>query len=102
VRFGRGACPDGFLPVFSVDTDEEARKLIVATCSRDADGNYYSHDLAAEQSLERLNYLGEKMERVYRMLKKPAAQPDAKGGRPQTPTVKRAPRERLDRSSRGA
>lgn len=61
MRFGRGACPSGFLPVFSVDDEEEARAVIVATCSRGDDGNYYSHDLAREQSVEALERLGEKM-----------------------------------------
>jgi len=69
VRYGRGAAPRGFLPVFSTDTEEEALSVIVATCSRGPDGNYYSHDLAREQSLDRLRYLSEKMARVYPTIK---------------------------------
>lgn len=65
MRYGRGAKPRGFLPVFSTDTEEEARSVIVATCSRGLDGKYYSHDLAREQSIEVLFALSEKMARAY-------------------------------------
>lgn len=65
MRYGRGAVPQGFLPVFSTDTEEEARAVIVATCSRNRDGTYYSHDLAREQSIDQLFHLSAKMERVY-------------------------------------
>jgi hypothetical protein len=54
--------------VFSTDTEEQARSVIVGTCSLGIDGQYYSHDLAAEQTLENLTRLGDKMERVYDLI----------------------------------
>jgi hypothetical protein len=59
--------PDGFLPVYSCDTKEEADALVVATCSRGADGHYYSNELAREQSLEMLEQFSQKLERVDTM-----------------------------------
>lgn len=81
MRFGRGACPDGYLPVFSVDTEEQAHQVIVGTCSRGLDGEYYSHDLAREQTLENLIKLGDKMERVYDLIVESArrARPQERG-----------------------
>ena len=75
MRYGRGAMPDGFLPVFSTDTEEEALDVVVATCSLGLDGNYYSPELAREQTLENLQMLGDKMEHVYQMIRpKPDSQ----------------------------
>jgi hypothetical protein len=68
VRVGT-TCPKGFLPVFSCDTKKEAHDLIVATCSRDLDGNYYSEELAKDQSLETLERFSQKLERVYALMK---------------------------------
>lgn len=72
MRFGRGACPDGFLPVFSVDTEEEAQALLVATCSRGPDGLFYARELVLEQTLENLQAFSDRLERVYALLRKPA------------------------------
>jgi hypothetical protein len=71
VRFGR-TVPKGFLPVFSVDTEEEAEQLIVLCCPRDDQGNYYARELAAEQTLENLRLFGDKLARGYQMLKEAA------------------------------
>lgn len=46
MRAGRRV-PRGFIPVYSVDTEEEARDLIVLTCSSDGHGGYFNADLAA-------------------------------------------------------
>lgn len=42
--------PKGFLPVYSVDEYEEAQHLVVLTCQRDLEGNYYSAELALARS----------------------------------------------------
>ena len=78
MRYGRGAKPDGFLPVFSTNTEDEARQVIVGTCSRGLDGEYYSHDLAQDQTLENLECLGDKMERVYAMIRTRAGAKETK------------------------
>lgn len=45
--------PEGSLPVFSVDTEEEAKQLIIAACPFDG-GHYIAYELAVEQTLESL------------------------------------------------
>lgn len=47
--------PDGSLPVFSVDTEEEAKQLVVLACPTNAAGEYVAPELAAEQSLDSLS-----------------------------------------------
>lgn len=69
MRFGR-TVPEEFLPVFSVDTEEEARQLIVLCCPRDDQGNFYARELAAEQTLENLRLFSDKLARGYQVLKK--------------------------------
>jgi hypothetical protein len=69
VRYGRGAMPKGFLPVYSVESEEMAERLLVATCSRGMDGNYYSDELAREHSLDALSVFTDKLDRVYRLIK---------------------------------
>lgn len=61
MRFGRGACPDGFLPVFSADTEEQARELLAATCKLGPDGNYYAPELAHEQTLDNLQAFSDRL-----------------------------------------
>jgi hypothetical protein len=68
VRYGRGACPEGFLPIFSVNSEDEAQRLLVATCSRGLDGNYYANEMAREQSLAQFVVFGQKLERVYALI----------------------------------
>ena len=68
VRYGR-TCPEGFLPVYSVDTEEEARRLIAATCKMGWDGKYYAPELAEEQTLETLLAFGDRLHEVQMALK---------------------------------
>lgn len=67
VGFGRGPIPNGALPVFSTNSEDEARRLIVACCPTDHEGNYYSRELAHEQTLENLEAFSMKLEGVYSM-----------------------------------
>lgn len=64
VRYGRSA-DDGFLPVASVDTEEEAKALLALTCPVNEEGEYVSPTLAQEQTIERLFEFGKLLERVY-------------------------------------
>ena len=68
VGYGR-TCPEGHLPVFSVDTEEEAKKLIVATCPMGNDGKYYARELLEEQTLENLDKFSKKLELVHKHFK---------------------------------
>lgn len=57
--------PKGFLPVFSVDTEEEAKLLIITACPLGFDGHYYARDLAQDQTLENLYAFGEKLAMIH-------------------------------------
>lgn len=64
------------MPVFSVDTEDEARTLIVLTCPRGDDGNYYARELVEEQSLENLQAFSDKLAKGYEFMKQRQAQND--------------------------
>lgn len=77
VQFGT-VCPDGFLPIFSVETEDEARRLLVLTCSRGADGELYARELVRQQAscpeddnarLEAFYAFGDRCRRAYAMMK---------------------------------
>lgn len=61
--------PEGRLPVFSVDTEEDAEQLLVLACPRGADGNYYARELVQEQTLENLVAFSDKLEKYWSMWK---------------------------------
>lgn len=67
MRFGR-TVEDGFLPVFSVDTEEEAQRLIVLACPRDGSGQFYARELAEEQTLENLQKFSDKLAKCHELL----------------------------------
>lgn len=46
--------PEGHLPVFSVDTEEDARLLIGSACRLGFTGEYIAEELAAAQTLDSL------------------------------------------------
>lgn len=46
--------PDGSLPVYSTDTDEEALSLLVLTCPTNVWGEFIAPELAKEQTVENL------------------------------------------------
>lgn len=54
--------------MYSVNTEEEAESLIIATCELGYDGQYYSRELMAEQSLPTLYAFGDKLHRVYQKM----------------------------------
>jgi hypothetical protein len=69
VRFGPN-CPSGFLPVFSVATDEEAKALLVLACQRGYDGEYYAPDLIEEQTLENLAAFSQRLHDRHEVLRR--------------------------------
>ena len=67
MRYGR-TVPNGFLPVFSVDTEEEAKQLIVLTCPTDHNGVHFARELAEEQTLENLQKFSDKLATGWRLM----------------------------------
>lgn len=58
----------GTLPVFSTDTEEEARDLIVMTCPMGGDGHYYARELAQEQTLENLQRFSDRLAAGWKLM----------------------------------
>ena len=67
VRYGR-TVDKGFLPVFSVNTEEEARQLLVMTCSIDLASQFVAQELVTEQTLENLYAFGDRLEAAFNQL----------------------------------
>lgn len=53
--------PEGSLPVYSTDTEEQARQLIVATCPLSWSGEYVAPELVREQTIENLFAFGDRL-----------------------------------------
>jgi hypothetical protein len=61
--------PKGSLAVFTVDTEEEARKLVALTCPlADDNKSYYARELAEAQTLENLRRFSDKLAKGYALL----------------------------------
>lgn len=70
MRFGR-TVEDGFLPVYSVDTEEEAKRLLVLACGTNLRNEFVARELGEEQTLENLYAFGKRLEETHgRFLKK--------------------------------
>ena len=65
VKYGAGSAPKGMLPVYSVDTEDEARRLLKLTCPTNAKGDYLARELIEEQTLENLYAFGDRLHAVY-------------------------------------
>ena len=64
VGYGR-SLPDGHLPVFSVDTEEQAHELLVATCDTNLDGEFVARELVDDQSLENLQAFSDRLAQIW-------------------------------------
>ena len=68
MRYGR-TVPSGSLPVYSVDTEAEARSLLVLTCETNIQGEFVARELAREQTLDNLAAFGERLARTHELMK---------------------------------
>jgi hypothetical protein len=75
VRYGR-TVEEGFLPCYSVDTEEEAERLLVRACPRNVNQEFVARELCEEQTLDRLFAFGERLARLHRQMKEQDAQRD--------------------------
>jgi hypothetical protein len=62
-----------------VDTEREARDLLILTCPTNVNGEYVAPELATEQTLDNLYKFGERLKRGYKLLKQRTKK---KGGSP--------------------
>jgi hypothetical protein len=70
VGYGRGPIPEGRLPVFSTNTEEEARQLLVLTCPRNMAGEFVAPELAHEQTLENLEAFSDRLQKGWEHMKR--------------------------------
>lgn len=54
--------------MFSVDTEKDARDLIVLACETNARGEYIARELAHEQTLDNLQAFSDRLARTWDML----------------------------------
>lgn len=76
MRYGRTPEP-GFLPIYSVDTEEEAYDLLVLACGRNRYDEFVAEELAQEQTLENLFAFGARLEKAHNVLKESRARRDS-------------------------
>lgn len=57
--------PEGSLPVFSVDSEEDARRLLVLTCPTNINNEFVAPELAEEQTLENLSAFSDRLAAAY-------------------------------------
>ena len=70
---GRSLFEEGFLPVYSVDTEAEAKDLVLLACKRSVTGELIAPELAEEQTLDRLASFGDRLQALHQGMKKRAA-----------------------------
>lgn len=61
--------PEGHLPVFSVDTEAEAKSLIVLACETNGRGEYIAKELVMKQTLDNLQAFSDRLDKTWRWLK---------------------------------
>ena len=64
-----GTAPEGHLPVFSVETEEEAELLVVLACETNLNGEYVARELAHEQTFPNLEEFSTRLDRTFDIMK---------------------------------
>ena len=62
--------PAGSLPVYSVDTNEEAEALITIACPRNDKGLHFARELAEEQTLENLALFSDRLDKAWTLMQR--------------------------------
>lgn len=60
----------GFLTVFTVDTEEDAKDLIILACGTNADGEYVAAELVGrgKQTIDNLNKFGDRLQATWEFI----------------------------------
>ena len=61
--------PKGKLPVYSVGTEQEAKRLITLTCPMSDKGEHIAPELAREQTLDNLQAFSDRLHKGHELLK---------------------------------
>lgn len=73
MRYGRSV-EKGFLPIYSVETEEEAEMLLRTACDTNVAGEFVARELVEEQTLDNLYAFGDRLQRVHDMIRARAAE----------------------------
>lgn len=74
MRYGRthaekkALTDQGFLPIYSVEDEEIAHRLLVLACETNIDGEFVARELAEDQSLANLYAFGDRLEKLHKRL----------------------------------
>ena len=60
--------PKGSLQVFSVHTEQQAERLLVASCERNLNGQFVARELATEQTIDNLFMFGERLRKMAKLI----------------------------------
>lgn len=63
------AVPSGSLPVYSVDTEAEAKLLLTLACPTNMHGEYVAPELVEDQTLDNLQKFSDRLDRTYNAMK---------------------------------
>lgn len=69
VRYGERV-PPGFLAIYSVDTEKEAKQLLAACCQTNMNGEFVADELLEDQTIPNLMAFGERLKKSHALLKK--------------------------------
>jgi hypothetical protein len=69
VSYGR-TTPNGSLPVFSTDTEEEARDLLIFACGTNKHGQFIARELVHEQTLDNLYAFSDRLAEAWKHIEK--------------------------------
>ena len=65
MRYGR-AVPDGYLPVFSVGSVEEAKRLLTLACPLNYENDFVAPELAETQDFKHIERFAARLEKVHK------------------------------------
>lgn len=69
MSYGRRT-PDGSLPVFSVETEQEARDLLILACPTNGLGQFVAEELVHEQTFVNLAAFSDRLEKAWKEMKR--------------------------------
>lgn len=73
--------PKGFLPVYSVDTEKEARELLTFACQTNLRGQFIAKELVEDQTIENLFLFGDRLAKCHDLMKNSLAGESSHGRR---------------------
>lgn len=69
MRFGP-KCDPGFLPVYSVGSEKEAKSLLIFACGTNLQNEFVARELLNEQTLENLEAFSVRLHQAHKLLVK--------------------------------